>query len=1074
MAFFSFPLFTRALLGRCAGLLCALALLLCLAAAARAEDHELLVTWENPSPSVGGLKRIAGDADNWTFTVKLAENLEWVRGPEWTYPRNSGDEDWGAFSGGADGASSLSWSSPLTGGGFRVGVKGRIRKTGGKGGGGVAEEKEVDSAWSGEVADVWEWKPAPDLPSGTIASLGLSRGLDGKWLVGAGQRVSFSVFGVNTHEDRDTRTNLAGKTEIKSGDDLRYKWSMGGTSATGPFPKWTAPTNVPPGGTTVTITCTIDDSYDEGATGVDEPDTGTRNDAPVELASIEVLVLPTVCGHYKHQSWAPQGEVTWIIDANGNPQPTPPGLIENATWEDSCAATTKPPIADARIYFPAQGDNDILIFEDGILYRQVRYTASSWYGGPDAPVLTSRHAMTRTWSASPAISGGAMVAVAEGTIVKPGEGYTFAVSAAKDKDTWMRNGVSGEESDGVRYTWSSSSGSFEGETDSPSVRWVAPAQADVPAGTGLTVTITCVVDDQWDGEATGVAGVEGDTGTRNDGASPPQTATIQVQRAPCGRWQHKSWQASELEWRTDSNGDPEPIAPKDATEIVQWVDECGGPAKDDVERKVPYTLVSDGPVEIEGVWNRKVEYRAYSTCAGGTDSELLSGERALPRHWSEPGELDGGTMSVELTGSETAGLVSPGVVTPGSTTALILPSGGGVSLNVSEAKDTDTYSYWNVPEETADDAIIYKWTVTDEDGNETELDTTAATSSWSGTAAGTYVITGTVDDAWSVDEDGVKESGVTAPDLGERNDDEIVYVVAVTVVAKEWSSGKEIGFRPAEDESGERIEPVEWIEDGKLLLPKLGDETKAIPGEAVELEVATASDWDAWERAGIDGGIALDGPLTYKWTLTGGKFRIAGDNGTFTEATEVTGRKATWIAPAVAEGEANSFTVTCTIDDGTQPRVVDPETGSHDDQELERTVSIEVVPSYWAPEDKSIGFEPTLGEDEQPIKPYKWSENGRITAPIDQRVEDEDKELLVTPGESVTATIEPAQDWDTLTTLEGKTIERDQPLTYVWSSGRDRSFSGEGRKRQSSSRCRWQPDNSSHGDGPERDVGGAR
>ena len=181
---------------------------------------------------------------------------------------------------------------------------------------------------------------------------------------------------------------------------------------------------------------------------------------------------------------------------------------------------------------------------------------------------------------------------------------------------------------------------------------------------------------KWDGEATGVAAVEGDAGTRNDGASPAQTATILVQRAPCGRWQHKSWQASPLEWGTDSNGDPEPLAPKDATEIVQWVDECGGPAKDDKERKVPYTLVSDGPVEIEGVWHRKVEYRAYSTCAGGTDSELLSGERALPRHWSEPGELDGGTMSIALIGSETVGLTLPGSVT----TALILPSGGGGSL----------------------------------------------------------------------------------------------------------------------------------------------------------------------------------------------------------------------------------------------------------------------------------------------------------------------------------------------------------------------------------------------------------
>ena len=255
------------------------------------------------------------------------------------YPQNSGDEDWGAFSGGADGSTTLSWSSPLTGGGFRVGVTGRTRKTGGTGG--AAEEKEVDSAWSGDVTDVWNWTPAPGLPSGTIASLGLKRGKDQKWLVGAGQRVSFSVYGVNTHEDRDIKTNLAGKTEIKSGDKLRYKWSMGGTSDTGSSAKWIAPSNVPPAGTTVTITCFIDDSYDEGETGVDEPDTGTRNDAPIELASIDVLVLPTVCGHYKHQSWTPQGEVTWTIGTNGIPQPSPPGLIENAKWEDSCAGTTK-------------------------------------------------------------------------------------------------------------------------------------------------------------------------------------------------------------------------------------------------------------------------------------------------------------------------------------------------------------------------------------------------------------------------------------------------------------------------------------------------------------------------------------------------------------------------------------------------------------------------------------------------------------------------------------------------------------------------------------------------------------
>ena len=519
-------------------------------------------------------------------------------------------------------------------------------------------------------------------------------------------------------------------------------------------------------------------------------------------------------------------------------------------------------------------------------------------------------------------------------------------------------------------------------TNHLSAVWQAPAEADVPAGTGLTVTITCVVNDKWDGEATGVAAVAGDTGTRNDGASPAQTATILVQRAPCGRWQHKSWQASELEWGTDSNGDPEPLAPKDATEIVQWVDECGGPAKADQERKVPYTLVSDGPIEIEGVWHRKVEYRAYSTCAGGTDSELLSGERALPRHWSVPGELDGGSMSIELTGAGTAGLTSPGVVTPGSTTALILPSGGGMSLNVSQAKDTDTYSYWNVPEKTADDAIIYKWTVTDEDGNETELDTTAATSSWSGTAAGTYVITGTVDDAWSVDEDGVKESGVTEPDLGERNDDEIVYVVAVTVVAREWDLSQAIGLDWKRDANGSVIPPDadgnrETIENGLMLapqdqrkrdaqgqpLPAQGvagtdyrpEEIFVRPGQELDCQVQDATDWDHWS-------VALGQPpadkqfsppyqdwekdtVKYQWSATGPQ------PGSFADATQAATK---WTAPTGANGQevAGTYVLTCTISDawdGEATGVAAPATGTRNDGDIVRTVEVIVRESdSWA------------------------------------------------------------------------------------------------------------------------------
>ena len=89
----------------------------------------------------------------------------------------------------------------------------------------------------------------------------------------------------------------------------------------------------------------------------------------------------------------------------------------------------------------------------------------------------------------------------------------------------------------------------------------------------------------------------------------------------------------------------------------------------------------------------------------------------------------------------------------------------------------------------------------------------------------------------------------------------------------------------------------------------------------------------------------------------------------------------------------------------------------------------------WSPSDKPIGWHPALDANEQPITPYQWSEDGRLTAPIDQRVENAPTEKVVQPGQTVTLAVEAAQDWDTRTLPDGThSIASDTALTYTWSA----------------------------------------
>jgi hypothetical protein len=71
-----------------------------------------------------------------------------VKGPYWSYPGKDGsDPDWGLWTGGADGDSSLGWSSPSKTGDFQIRVNGQIVCGNGSGGQPIA----FSAGWDGSV-----------------------------------------------------------------------------------------------------------------------------------------------------------------------------------------------------------------------------------------------------------------------------------------------------------------------------------------------------------------------------------------------------------------------------------------------------------------------------------------------------------------------------------------------------------------------------------------------------------------------------------------------------------------------------------------------------------------------------------------------------------------------------------------------------------------------------------------------------------------------------------------------------------------------------------------------------------
>ena len=113
-----------------------------------------------------------------------------------------------------------------------------------------------------------------------------------------------------------------------------------------------------------------------------------------------------------------------------------------------------------------------------------------------------------------------------------------------------------------------------------------------------------------------------------------------------------------------------------------------------------------------------------------------------------------------------------------------------------------------------------------------------------------------------------------------------------------------------------------------------------------------------------------DSPLSYHWTASQGQFLVGSGTEAHLESSTDT-REAVWVAPA--DGTSNIVTLTCTIDDAPGDRVNAPlEGGSRNDDALVRTVTVQVVPSYWSATDKAIGFHSKRDENNNIIEPHEW------------------------------------------------------------------------------------------------------
>ena len=146
-------------------------------------------------------------------------------------------------------------------------------------------------------------------------------------------------------------------------------------------------------------------------------------------------------------------------------------------------------------------------------------------------------------------------------------------------------------------------------------------------------------------------------------------------------------------------------------------------------------------------------------------------------------------------------------------------------------------------------------------------------------------------------------------------------------------------WAPEEKEIGYKRVGETWVADGRMTAPvdqrSANSTVKVVAaGTEVPCAVEVASDYDTLTTT-FDGtttkSYGVDGPLTYTWSASQGKFKGG-----------VNGLTATWIAPDDIT-EPTNVMIRCTIDDPPGDRVNAPETGSHDDEPTVRVATVKVM-----------------------------------------------------------------------------------------------------------------------------------
>ena len=366
---------------------------------------------------------------------------------------------------------------------------------------------------------------------------------------------------------------------------------------------------------------------------------------------------------------------------------------------------------------------------------------------------------------------------------------------------------------------------------------------------------------------------------------------------------------------------------------------------------------------------------------------------------------------------------------------LYVEQGQQVHVTIPTATDSDHWVYRDT-QGTEPDEVNYHWNSTDNilAGAEGQSVTWTAPALPPGIASASFTLTCIVDDKPTPIDTANGETGKRDDDANDKS------TISFVVVRRMWSPNKGIGYHPQLDAQGQfdKYNPT-WVPDGQVVSPSVSATTNkasAMPGEHVACALSEAHDWDSWTKGDMAGAagadLVEDSPLTYHWTATQGQFLVGeGANAQLQSSADT--REAVWVAPT--DGTNGPVTLTCTVDDPAGDRVNAPlEGGSRDDGALVRTVVVDVVPSYWSVSDKEIGFHPKRDTNNQIIEPHEWLPDGRLTTPLDQTVENPASEKSVAPGESVPCAVEAAQDWDTLTTKDGKSIAQDDTLTYTWSA----------------------------------------